>query len=348
VTKQIAVRDSDKVRQLTPLCAAALMLLGLAAPATAADPSWVSSHVRGTVIYLAGDKWEEIVQGQSLVTASVRTLRSGELSLETGGVELRLGPSSVLELGSSPEHPGSQLRHYIGTMTISSTGPVKVFLQAGRLSLTSIEGEAELAVNEASTVLSVHTGTVSVRDPGGNLTSLLPGDYITTGSGIVVATAANATKEPKAATAGTVLAGVMAAQSAGPDAAGSGANGGPGNNNGNAGGSNGAANSGNPNAGSGNNSNAGAGKNSNAGGSNGAANSGNPNAGSGNNSNAGAGNNNAGGNTSPGGNPNGGGNGPTANNAGGNGNGQANGHATGNANGDDDTQSGADVSGVVP
>ena len=322
---------------------AAMMPLGLALPATAADPSWVSSHVRGTVVYLVGDKWEEITQGQSLVVASVRTLRSGQLSLETDGLELHLGSSSVLELGSSPDHAGSQLRHYIGTMTISTTGngAATVFLQAGRLSLAKIEGEVELTVSEASTALSVHTGSVLVRAPGGGLTSLPPGEYVASGNGVAVATAAQGTDAEKGSSsaAGAVLAGMMSAQSAGPDSsAGPAANGvnngaqnGAGSNNGNAGG---AANG-----------------NNNAGGTNGAANSGNPNAGSSNN--------NAGGNANPSGNPNagspgGGGNGPAGNNAGGNGNGNsnanppANGNLNQNGDGGDDAQSSTDPTGVIP
>lgn len=290
---------------------AALLLAGTALPVFAAELPWTSTRVRGTVIYLAGDKWEEVARGQNLTSASVRTLRSGRVSIEAGGLTLELGPSSVLELGSSSQQANTQLRHYVGTITITSTGGTAetVSLQSGRLAVISIEGEVEVTVDDEATRLSVHKGTVSVRAPGGTIASLHTGEYVASDSGMIVAPQAVAAASGKngALMGAGSLADATPVQSAGTagssvsDASGTGS-----------GGSNSASGNGNANGGG----------NGNTGGSNGAASSGNANAGSGNSNAGGNGNGNANGAAN--------GNGPGANSAGGNGSGKANGATSGN------------------
>jgi hypothetical protein len=157
----------------------------------AAELPWVSTAVRGTVIYLAGDKWEEVSRDQDLTTASIRTLRSGHLSAAASGLVLEIGPSTVLELGSSKAAGGSQVRHYIGTLTISGLAdtPADVVLQAGRVVVTSIQGEVQVTVTSDATTLAVHSGSILVRGTGGALSVMTAGTYVTTEAGVLVAMA---------------------------------------------------------------------------------------------------------------------------------------------------------------
>ena len=319
------------IRRCAAIGGAALLLAGVTLPVLAVDLAWSPTRVRGTVIYLAGDKWEEVAVGQVLNTAAIRTLRSGRISIAAPGFVVELGPRAVLELGASPQHSDSQLRHYLGTITIASTGERAegVLLQAGRLSITGIEGKVEITVSETATTFAVQSGTLTVRPPGSIVTaSLHPGLYIADANGLAPISSTSVE--------GTVAAAQVKQQTpAGP----SNGNGGVGGGNPNAGsGNNSGVGGGNPNAGSGNNSGVGGG---------------NPNAGSGNNSGVGGG-----ATTPPAGNDasNGQGNGPgdnsgsgpgenSSNGANGTGNGQSNGAGNGQGNGSGNGQGNGAASG---
>jgi hypothetical protein len=169
-----------------------MLALGMSATLSfASDLPWVSTAVRGTVIYLAGDKWEEVERDQDLTAASVRTLRSGHLSAAASGLLLEVGSSTVLELGSSDSPGASQLRHYVGTLTISGSAdaPTAIIIQAGRVALTSIQGEVQVSVTSDATTLTVHSGSVLVRGTGGSLSVMTAGTYVTTAAGALVAMA---------------------------------------------------------------------------------------------------------------------------------------------------------------
>lgn len=294
-------------------------------PALAQDSGVVSTFVRGTVIYLAGDRWEEVTRGQDLSQAAIRTLRSGRLSIETPAGTLEIGPSAALELSSTG--PGQlAIKQHAGALKLSAGGATahSIALQAGQLAITEVTGDAEIVVSKSSTVLTVRSGHVSIRTANGRAASVGAGSYETNdGSGGI----------------GVALTAPAAPQGSGGDnnAGGNGNSNAGGNGNGNAGGngSNNAGGNGNANG----NGNAGGNGNSNAGGNgnNNAGNSGNANAGGNESGNAGSsGSENAGenGSSNAGGNANGnaGGNASVdASNAGGKGKG--NGNSSGNSNG---------------
>lgn len=299
------------IRRCAAIGGAALLLAGVTLPVLAVDLAWSPTRVRGTVIYLAGDKWEEVAVGQVLNTAAIRTLRSGRISIAAPGLVVELGPRAVLELGASPQHSDSQLRHYLGTITIASTGERAegVLLQAGRLSITGIEGKVEITVSETATTFAVQSGTLTVRPPGSIVTaSLHPGLYIADANGLAPISSTSVE--------GTVAAAQVKQQTPA----------GPSNGNGGVGG-------GNPNAGSGNNSGVGGGATTPPAGNDASNGQGN---GPGDNSGSGPGENSSNGANGTGnGQSNGAGNGQ----GNGSGNGQGNGAASGKGRAPDSDQS---------
>ncbi len=275
-------------------------------PALAQNDGVVSTFVRGTVIYLAADRWEEVTRGQDLSQATIRTLRSGRLSIETPAGTLEIGPSAALELSSIG--PGQlAIKQYAGALKLSAGGLMGqgISLQAGWLAITEVTGDAEIVVGQSSTIVTVHSGSASIRTANGKTISVGAGSYETNEASGSIEVA---------------LTTPAASQGGGAD------NNAGGNGNSNAGGN------GNGNAGGNGNGNAGGNGNGNAGG------NGNGNAGGNGNGNAGgSGNGNAGGNVdaggSSGGNAGGNANADGSSNAGGKGKGSGNSSGNGNAEG---------------
>ncbi len=174
---------------------AALLLVSTAA--WAAGEAWTATRVRGTVIKLVGDRWEEVARGEILTDATVRTLRSGRISMEDGAIAIDVGPNSVLELDSSPSGSATALRQYLGSLTIAGTGRKGVSLQAGRLVVTRIDGHATLTVNETATSVTVLDGTLSVRGPTGASVDVSAGSYLAADGNTVLLAAAGPDDRPQ-------------------------------------------------------------------------------------------------------------------------------------------------------
>ncbi len=257
--------------------------------ATASDVRWVSAGVRGMVIHLVEDHWEEVAPGQELANATLKTLRSGHLTVATGGpLTIDVGPNSTIAFRNSAAG-AAVVFQYEGALTLSvdGSGDSRVTLKAGDLTLTGLTGKVKVVVDEGSVRLDVGAGTVTIQ-AAGTTEVVKAGAYLVSDDGSLSAAAG---AQPVAA-ADIAPIGARDSGNAGShrsDNAG-----------GNAGGGNaGAGNAGAGNAGAGNggsgNSNAGSG-NSNAGGNGEYNGSGSNNAGGNGSSNAGSGNNNAGGN----------------------------------------------------
>ena len=251
--------------------------------AAASDVRWVSAGVRGMVIHLVEDHWEELALGQELVDATLKTLRSGHLTVATGGpLTIDVGPNSTLAFRTSVAGT-ALLFQYEGALTLSADGRrgSRVTLKAGDLTLTGLTGTVEVVVDEGSVKLNVEAGTVTIQ-AAGTSEVVTSGVYLVSDNGSL--SPAGGTRPVTAADIASIgahdsgYAGSHRANNAGNSGSSDGSNAGNGNANGNAG---------NGNAGSGN-SNAGGNGDNNGNGSN--------NTGSKDNSNAGSGNNNAGGN----------------------------------------------------
>ena len=98
---------------------AAVPLAG-AGTALAAAAGWTPTSIRGVVVYLLDGKWEEVTRGQALTQATLRTLRSGSLSLSGPNVILEVGPNSALQLAMRPDGSAGTIEQYLGTINVTT------------------------------------------------------------------------------------------------------------------------------------------------------------------------------------------------------------------------------------
>lgn len=339
-------------RSLIVASAAMLMTAG-----TALAGSWAAREVRGTVLFLSGNKWEDVASGQVFPgNVVIRTLGTGRVTLAGGGVGVGLGGNAAVEIVEDGQ--SYAMRQYAGALVVAADAAHRVSIEVpnGRVSFSA--GQLQISISGAVTRVDVREGSARFTDTRGTETPLAAGHSARAAqAGVIVRDEQGRSIEPTpSGQSGGGNPNAGPGNSNGYGNGGSNPNAGPGNNSGNGGS--------NPNAGPGNNSgggngngstgdksasgnpNAGAGNNNAGGGGN--AGGGNPNAGSGNNSGNGGSNPNAGpGNNSGNGNGNGNGNGggnPNAgagNNSGnGNGSGQGSSNAGGSPSGNDNAGSG--------
>lgn len=241
--------------------------LVFASVAVAAAGAWTPTSVRGVVVYLLDGRWEEVTRGQELSRATLRTLRSGRISLAGPNVTLDVGPNSALEVDMKPDGSAGTIEQYLGSISVA-TQQVNAGLtvRAGKLTLSSITGELTVQVADTGTSIIVESGTASVTSPTGKKLVLDTGSYSADAAGLVVE------QSPSDAASALPAADEVAAASTGPAAApGRGAA------NANGAGSNSAGGNGNSAGGNGNGNSAGGNGNSAGGGGNGNGNNGNGN-----------------------------------------------------------------------
>jgi len=338
-------------RSLIVASAAMLMTAG-----TALAGSWAAREVRGTVLFLSGNKWEDVASGQVFPgNVVIRTLGTGRVTLAGGGVGVGLGGNAAVEIVEDGQ--SYAMRQYAGALVVAADAahPVSIEVPNGRVSFSA--GQLQISISGAVTRVDVREGSARFTDMRGTETPLAAG-HSARAAQVGVSVRDEQGRSIETTPSGQSDGGNLNASPGDSNGNGNGnggnnPNAGPGNNSGNGGS--------NPNAGPGNNSdggngngaagdksasgnpNAGAGNNNAGGGGN--AGGGNPNAGSGNNSGNGGSNPNAGpGNNSGNGNGNGnGGDNPNAgagNNSGnGNGSGQGS-NAGGSPSGNDNAGSG--------
>ena len=73
------------------------LTLVAAAEAFAAE-SWIVEDLRGTVVRLEGDRWQEVLKGESIGEAVVlQSLASSRAILRTNDLRLRIGAKTAVE-----------------------------------------------------------------------------------------------------------------------------------------------------------------------------------------------------------------------------------------------------------
>jgi hypothetical protein len=262
--------------------AAAVAFAG--APALASTMPWQLSSVRGLVVYLQDGKWQELDPSQSLGSKTLRTLRSGHVSVESKNLKIDVGPNSALKFSPSPDGASASIDQYEGSVSVSMEQeniPAPLVLRVGKITLSRIAGDIEVSVADKAVSVVVKSGSVSAALFGAKPVQLVAGDYETdaTGAALIADTSngdAVATQDTAGATglsndsgpgpvgkgnsnsggngSGTGAAG----NSSGGNGNGSGNNGGSnngGNGNGNGGSNNGGSNNGGSNNGGSNNGN---------------------------------------------------------------------------------------------
>jgi hypothetical protein len=271
-------------RRLANLVVAIVASVLTVSASAGAPGDWVVVSVRGTVLKLVDDSWQELLVGEVVVPSGiVRTLRSGRLVLQQGEVTLSIGGDAALEVDLLLDG-GVLVNHFLGAVAID-TGNSAVPITVETTMLTAVAHATAFSVtfDGNSADVKVTRGQVLVADINDRAKVLLgPGQSVeNSATGFRVAgtgalpEVAYTSNESGVATGGSEIADAGVDRPAGSSGSSEG------------GSSPGSSNAGG-NSGGGDNGNAGGGNNGNAGG-NGSA-GGNGNAGGGGNGNAGGGN----------------------------------------------------------
>lgn len=155
--------------------------------ASAAATIWTPTSVKGIVVYLLDGKWEELSRGQALSQATLRTLRSGRLSLAGPNVILDVGPNSALQVAVKPDGSAGTIEQYLGSIKVATQqSDAGLTVRAGKVILSNITGELSLLVADTGTSIVIASGTAAVTSGGGKKLVLAAGSYSADATGLIV------------------------------------------------------------------------------------------------------------------------------------------------------------------
>ncbi len=145
------------------LAAAALLLSAAVQAADAGE--WTAVKVRGTVVYLVGDQWQEFSRSDAISDGrAVRTLQSGRLQLQREGESINLGPNTAVEILSREGSP-TTVRQYSGSVTIKARkGQEHISIETPLLVASTADGVVSVVFDGATARVEVSGGSVSVVD----------------------------------------------------------------------------------------------------------------------------------------------------------------------------------------
>lgn len=153
---------------------ALLMLLVSTGISMAAD--WVAASVSGSVLLLVGDRWQELRTGQALtVPATLRTLGSGQLTVQGDGLALALGGASALRLekASTP-----RISHIAGVMAFAVAPRRRLEIETPSGSLSAASGRGRITITGGRTLLELDEGTVAAQRADGRTIALSAGQSL--------------------------------------------------------------------------------------------------------------------------------------------------------------------------
>jgi hypothetical protein len=171
-------------------------------PALASEGPWQFSSVRGLVVYLQDGKWQELDPDQPLGTTTLRTLRSGRVSLEGQNVRIDMGPDAALKFTSLSDGSAASIDQYEGSISVSAPrggGTAPVVIRAGKITLSRITGGVDVSVADSVVSVIVKSGSVSAVSAGGKTVQLAAGDYETDSTGVLLASASQSRESTAAA-----------------------------------------------------------------------------------------------------------------------------------------------------
>ena len=127
---------------------------------------WTAVSVRGTVVYLVGDHWEELARGGIIAAGQpVRTLQSGRLQLQRQDAIISLGPNTAVEIDSrGPE--ATTVRQYSGSVIVRADPRQSehIAVETPVLAIMVNGGIVSVAFGQGTAEVRVDSGTVSVID----------------------------------------------------------------------------------------------------------------------------------------------------------------------------------------
>lgn len=191
---------------LTHALVVAALVAGAALPATASD--WSATLVKGTVLILDGESWQEVERGSLLPEsyAAIRTLQSGRLEMQIGASKLIIGRNTTLELVHGSGGKSLLLRQHSGeiVLQIESSVSQPVTVEALNLIVVAQAGEVSVAIAGEKAEMAVEAGgRATVVDPvSGDRVTLVNGQSASReGKGGVVIASTHEGAAPAAAEA---------------------------------------------------------------------------------------------------------------------------------------------------
>lgn len=130
---------------------------------------WTVSSVRGTVLFLDTDKWQEMSIGQSLPgPTTLRTLGSGRLTMAGEGVAFTLDGSTAVRLDQ--QVPSPTISHLAGTITFAVIAPYRLIISMPEGAVSTAGGRGRITVGEQGMVIHLDAGSANaVLADGRNL-----------------------------------------------------------------------------------------------------------------------------------------------------------------------------------
>lgn len=162
-------------RPIARILRATLLVLPLQLGATsmAAAADWVAADVRGTVLLLVDDKWQELTAGQVLPSpATLRTLGGGRLTIQSEGFAFALGGATALRL----ERAGTPtISHMAGIMAFAVAPPHRMVMATPSGAVSTGGGRGRLTIANGRAVIELDAGTATAVSPDGNAIELAAG-----------------------------------------------------------------------------------------------------------------------------------------------------------------------------
>lgn len=144
---------------------------------------WTAVSVRGTVVYLVGDYWEELARGGIIAAGQpVRTLQSGRLQLQRRDTIISLGPNTAVEIDHGGPDAATTVRQYSGSVIVRANPRQSehIAVETPVLAIMVNGGIVSVAFGQGTAEVRVDSGTVSIIDRlRGNRAVLVAGQAIT-------------------------------------------------------------------------------------------------------------------------------------------------------------------------
>lgn len=136
---------------------------------------WTAASVRGTVLFLQADTWQELPTGESLPgPTTLRTLGSGRLTMESDGVAFALGGGALVRL--DPQTPGPAIAHLAGTLVFAVNRPGRLVISTPGGSVTVAGARGRITLSGQRAVIMLEAGTAAAVLLDGNSIELAAGD----------------------------------------------------------------------------------------------------------------------------------------------------------------------------
>jgi hypothetical protein len=127
----------------------------------------VVEDIRGTVVRLAGNHWQEVAEGERMgISAVLQSLTRSSANLRSSSLTLELGPDTALAAEIRGNSGAVSLDQYSGTIEVAfaTNSAMTLSVRTPGLVVSSSGGKLSIEVNDTITEIAVQTGVVKAVD----------------------------------------------------------------------------------------------------------------------------------------------------------------------------------------